>query len=62
MSDIDPFTVSIDAREGTTTGVSASDRAVTILAAIRDDARPHDLARPGHVFPLRARRGGVPLS
>ncbi|MFQ5442031.1 MAG: bifunctional 3,4-dihydroxy-2-butanone-4-phosphate synthase/GTP cyclohydrolase II [Thermodesulfobacteriota bacterium] len=53
------FTVSIDARSGITTGISASDRAVTILAAIKDGAVPEDLSRPGHVFPLRARRGGV---
>lgn len=53
------FTVSIDARRGTTTGISAADRAVTILTAIADDTRPEDLARPGHVFPLRAMPGGV---
>lgn len=53
------FTVSVDARAGVTTGISASDRAVTILAAIKDGARPDDLARPGHIFPLRARTGGV---
>lgn len=53
------FTVSIDAKRGITTGISAADRAITILAAVRDGARPDDLARPGHVFPLRARRGGV---
>jgi len=53
------FTVSIDAREGVTTGISAPDRARTILTAVRDDCRPEDLARPGHVFPIRARRGGV---
>lgn len=53
------FTESIDARRGTTTGISASDRAMTILAAIDPLTRPVDLARPGHVFPLRARRGGV---
>ncbi len=53
------FTESIDARRGTTTGISASDRAMTILAAIDPLTRPADLARPGHVFPLRARRGGV---
>jgi 3,4-dihydroxy 2-butanone 4-phosphate synthase/GTP cyclohydrolase II len=53
------FTVSIEAREGVTTGISAKDRAHTILTAVRDDCRPEDLARPGHVFPLRARRGGV---
>jgi len=53
------FCESIDARRGTTTGISASDRAITILAAIDPQTRPADLARPGHVFPLRARRGGV---
>jgi len=53
------FTVSIEAKEGVTTGISARDRAHTILTAVRDEARPEDLARPGHVFPLRARRGGV---
>ncbi|HEY6002896.1 MAG TPA: bifunctional 3,4-dihydroxy-2-butanone-4-phosphate synthase/GTP cyclohydrolase II, partial [Anaeromyxobacter sp.] len=53
------FTVSIEAREGVTTGISAKDRAHTIRTAVRDDCRPEDLARPGHVFPLRARKGGV---
>jgi 3,4-dihydroxy 2-butanone 4-phosphate synthase/GTP cyclohydrolase II len=53
------FTVSIEAREGVSTGISAKDRAHTILTAVRDDCRPEDLARPGHVFPLRARKGGV---
>jgi 3,4-dihydroxy 2-butanone 4-phosphate synthase/GTP cyclohydrolase II len=53
------FTESIDARRGTTTGISTSDRAITILAAIDSGTRPSDLARPGHVFPLRARNGGV---
>ncbi len=53
------FTVSIEAKTGVTTGISAKDRAHTILTAVRDDCRPEDLARPGHVFPLRARRGGV---
>ena len=53
------FTVTIDAREGITTGVSAHDRVMTIRAAVEPDARPHDLVRPGHVFPLRAARGGV---
>ena len=53
------FTVSIEAREGVTTGISAKDRATTIHAAISVDAGPGDLARPGHVFPLRARDGGV---
>ncbi|HKW88553.1 MAG TPA: 3,4-dihydroxy-2-butanone-4-phosphate synthase [Candidatus Acidoferrales bacterium] len=54
-----PFCESIDARRGTTTGISASDRATTILTAIDPDAHPEDLARPGHIFPLRAKRGGV---
>jgi 3,4-dihydroxy 2-butanone 4-phosphate synthase/GTP cyclohydrolase II len=53
------FTVSIDAKAGTTTGISAADRAVTILTAIDLRTRPSDLARPGHVFPLKARNGGV---
>ncbi len=53
------FTESVDARRGTTTGISSSDRATTILAAIDEKTRPGDLARPGHVFPLRARKGGV---
>ncbi len=53
------FTVSIEARKGVTTGISAHDRATTILTAIADDAKPEDLAMPGHVFPLRARDGGV---
>jgi len=53
------FTVSIDAREGISGGLSARDRAGTILTAIADDSGPRDLAQPGHVFPLRARRGGV---
>jgi 3,4-dihydroxy 2-butanone 4-phosphate synthase/GTP cyclohydrolase II len=53
------FTVSIDAREGTTTGISAADRATTILTAVRPDYKPEDFNRPGHVFPLRAKRGGV---
>ncbi|SAK44777.1 3,4-dihydroxy-2-butanone 4-phosphate synthase [Caballeronia fortuita] len=53
------FTVSIEAREGVTTGVSAADRVTTIRAAIADDARPADIVRPGHVFPLRAMPGGV---
>ena len=54
------FTVSIDARgRGVTTGISAHDRAQTILAAIEASTRPEDLGRPGHVFPLRARAGGV---
>ncbi|MBW1684092.1 MAG: bifunctional 3,4-dihydroxy-2-butanone-4-phosphate synthase/GTP cyclohydrolase II [Deltaproteobacteria bacterium] len=53
------FTVSIEARHGVTTGISAADRATTVLAAIADDAKSSDLTRPGHVFPLRARKGGV---
>jgi 3,4-dihydroxy 2-butanone 4-phosphate synthase/GTP cyclohydrolase II len=53
------FTVSIEARKGVTTGISASDRATTILTAVDPKTRPQDLARPGHVFPLRARKGGV---
>ncbi len=53
------FTVSIDARNGITRGLSASDRARTILTAIADDSASRDLTQPGHVFPLRARRGGV---
>jgi len=53
------FTVTIEAREGVTTGVSAQDRVTTIKAAIADNAQPSDLVRPGHVFPLRAAPGGV---
>ncbi|MGH9263193.1 MAG: bifunctional 3,4-dihydroxy-2-butanone-4-phosphate synthase/GTP cyclohydrolase II [Acidimicrobiales bacterium] len=53
------FTVSVDDRRGTTTGISAADRAATIAALIDPATRPSDLARPGHVFPLRAREGGV---
>ncbi|PLX72938.1 MAG: bifunctional 3,4-dihydroxy-2-butanone-4-phosphate synthase/GTP cyclohydrolase II [Desulfuromonas sp.] len=53
------FTVSIEARRGVTTGISAADRAHTIQVAIDDNSSAHDLARPGHVFPLRAKRGGV---
>jgi len=53
------FTVSIEARRGVSTGISAHDRATTVLTAIADDTKPEDLVRPGHVFPLRARRGGV---
>jgi 3,4-dihydroxy 2-butanone 4-phosphate synthase/GTP cyclohydrolase II len=53
------FTVSIEAREGVTTGISAADRARTIAVAVADDSEPEDLVQPGHVFPLRARRGGV---
>jgi 3,4-dihydroxy 2-butanone 4-phosphate synthase/GTP cyclohydrolase II len=53
------FTVSIEARKGVTTGISAHDRAHTILTAIDPKCRPEDLARPGHIFPLRAKPGGV---
>jgi 3,4-dihydroxy 2-butanone 4-phosphate synthase/GTP cyclohydrolase II len=53
------FTVSIEARCGVSTGISAHDRATTILAAVADDAKPSDLVRPGHIFPLRAKGGGV---
>jgi 3,4-dihydroxy 2-butanone 4-phosphate synthase/GTP cyclohydrolase II len=53
------FTVSIEARCGVTTGISAADRATTILMAVADDAQPTDLVRPGHIFPLRGRNGGV---
>ncbi len=53
------FTVTIEATHGVTTGVSAADRVTTIMAAIADNAQPADLARPGHVFPLRAVPGGV---
>jgi 3,4-dihydroxy 2-butanone 4-phosphate synthase/GTP cyclohydrolase II len=53
------FTVSIEAREGVTTGISAPDRSRTIQVAIDPSSRPHDLVQPGHVFPLRARPGGV---
>lgn len=53
------FTVSIDAAEGITTGISAADRAHTIQVAINDKVKPDDLARPGHIFPLQARDGGV---
>jgi 3,4-dihydroxy 2-butanone 4-phosphate synthase / GTP cyclohydrolase II len=54
-----PFTVSVDAHAGTTTGISAHDRAITIQALIRPGTRPGDLGRPGHIFPLAARKGGV---
>ncbi|PWJ36075.1 3,4-dihydroxy 2-butanone 4-phosphate synthase [Sediminitomix flava] len=53
------FTVSIEAKEGVTTGVSAKDRVQTIRTAIAENAKPEDLARPGHVFPLTAKKGGV---
>lgn len=54
-----PFTVSIEAKEGVTTGISAADRATTIRTAMNPKAKPGDLSRPGHVFPLRAQDGGV---
>lgn len=53
------FTVSIEAKKGVTTGISAADRATTILTAVADETTPADIARPGHIFPLRARDGGV---
>ena len=53
------FTVSIEAAEGVTTGISASDRAVTIRAAVKPDAKPSDIVQPGHIFPIMARPGGV---
>ena len=53
------FTISIEAKEGVTTGVSAHDRYVTITTAARADAKPEDLVHPGHVFPLQAKEGGV---
>lgn len=53
------FTISIESAKGVTTGVSAADRVTTIKTAIADDAKPEDLSHPGHVFPLRARSGGV---
>src|SRR5580700_1064089 len=53
------FTVSVDSRHGTTTGISATDRAATIAALIDPGTRPNDLNRPGHIFPLRYRPGGV---
>lgn len=53
------FTVSIDARRGISTGISAADRATTILVAVDPKSRPQDLCRPGHIFPLRAKNGGV---
>jgi 3,4-dihydroxy 2-butanone 4-phosphate synthase / GTP cyclohydrolase II len=53
------FTVSVDSASGITTGISAADRAKTIIDAISDDAKPQDLVTPGHIFPLRARNGGV---
>ncbi|MHB8771275.1 MAG: bifunctional 3,4-dihydroxy-2-butanone-4-phosphate synthase/GTP cyclohydrolase II [Syntrophales bacterium] len=53
------FTVSIEAKQGVTTGISAKDRATTILTAVADGAKPDDLVSPGHIFPIRAKRGGV---
>ncbi|RMH17003.1 MAG: bifunctional 3,4-dihydroxy-2-butanone-4-phosphate synthase/GTP cyclohydrolase II [Acidobacteria bacterium] len=53
------FTVSIEAKGKVSTGISAADRAATVLTVVADDARPEDLVRPGHVFPVRAQRGGV---
>jgi len=53
------FTVSIEATRGVTTGISAHDRATTILTAIADEAKPEDLVSPGHIFPIRAKKGGV---
>ncbi len=53
------FTISIEARRGVTTGISAADRATTILTAVDQRTKPQDLARPGHIFPLRAKKGGV---
>jgi 3,4-dihydroxy 2-butanone 4-phosphate synthase/GTP cyclohydrolase II len=53
------FTVSVDARHGTSTGISAADRCTTVLAMLDEATRPEDLARPGHIFPLRYREGGV---
>ena len=53
------FTVSIEAKHGVSTGISVADRAHTILTAVADDAKPDDLVQPGHLFPLRARKGGV---
>lgn len=53
------FTVSVEAAQGVTTGISAADRATTILAAVAADAKPHDLVQPGHIFPLMAEPGGV---
>src|SRR5262249_30125614 len=53
------FPVAIEARSGVSTGISAADRAHTVRVAVARDARPEDLITPGHIFPLRARRGGV---
>ncbi len=54
-----PFTISVDAKKGTTTGISAYDRAATVKCLIDPGTKPNDLARPGHIFPLRAKKGGV---
>ena len=54
-----PFTIPVDARHGTTTGVSAADRAQTISVIMNEQSQPNDLVRPGHVYPLKARAGGV---
>lgn len=54
-----PFTITIEAKNGVTTGVSAADRMTTIKAASHENAKPSDLARPGHIFPLRAKNNGV---
>ncbi len=53
------FTVSIEAAEGVTTGISAADRATTVRAAVKADAKSEDIVQPGHVFPIMARKGGV---
>src|SRR5690606_27173147 len=53
------FTVSIEAATGVTTGISAQDRALTVRAAVARNAKPEDIVQPGHIFPLKARRGGV---
>ncbi|MCE5262591.1 MAG: bifunctional 3,4-dihydroxy-2-butanone-4-phosphate synthase/GTP cyclohydrolase II [Deltaproteobacteria bacterium] len=53
------FTISIEAKQGVTSGISAADRARTVQAAVAEDARPDDLVSPGHIFPIRAKRGGV---
>ena len=54
-----PFTLSIEAAEGVTTGISAADRARTVQAAVASNARPDDIVQPGHIFPLKAQAGGV---
>ena len=53
------FTLSVDARDGITTGISAADRALTIVKTVAEDAQPEELVRPGHIFPLMAKQGGV---